>query len=122
MIVIDTNLCIALLFCCLEFPQSFGSSERKYYIFETISMSQSAGIHADPKDEDLNMEMSFLLLGGNLLIPSDTQFFTVPRDSLLTEFQPIWLFMFFFCVCALLLSTFIEKIIKAAKSFNGNLT
>lgn len=84
-------------------------------------MSQSAGIYTDPKDEHFNMEMSFLLLMGNLLIPSDAQFFTVPRDSFLTEFQPICLFMIYY-FCASLLPTFIEKIIKAGKSFNGNLT
>lgn len=61
-------------------------------------MSQSAGVHTDPKDEHFNMEMSFILLRCNLLIPSDTQFFTEPSDSFQMEFQPICPFMIFLCV------------------------
>lgn len=76
-------------------------------------MSQSAGIHTDRKGEPFNM-MSFLLLMSNHLIPPDSEFFTVPSDSFVIEFQPICLLMMrFFLV--LLVSIFIEKIIKAGK-------
>lgn len=63
-------------------------------------MSQSAGIHTDRKGEPFNM-MSFLLLMSNHLIPPDSEFFTVPSDSFVIEFQPICLLMmgyFFFGV------------------------
>lgn len=45
--------------------------------------------------------MSFLLLMSNHLIPPDSEFFTVPSDSFVIEFQPICLLMmgyFFFGV------------------------
>lgn len=50
-------------------------------------------------------------------IPPDCEFFAVPSDSFMIEFQPSWLLMmgFFFSFFVLLVSTFIEKIIKAGK-------
>lgn len=55
-------------------------------------MSHSAGIHTDQKDEPLNM-MTFLLLMSNHQVPPDREFFTVPTDSFVIEFQPICLLM-----------------------------